>query len=282
MNTKSPGESYSKGQANKLKIIKTIRTEIFYHNAPLQIEYFIRSGHKQTVLYLHGLGCSKADFLGATEIDTLNAHTLVALDFPGHGNSGYTEQLEMDDLVEITRLFIEKLKLHDPVIIGHSMGGLVALLFSERYAGRAKAFVNLEGNLESEDCTFSRQAAVVDYDTFSSAIFRNFKTVLQFSKKPGFKKCAETLVKFNSQEAMYDYSPSMVGYSDSGTLIEKFASLNIPKCFIHGSDNSGLSYIPELKQKGIPVYEISDSHHFPQYDNPGEYYRVISDFLARL
>lgn len=282
MNTKSSEESYSKGQANKVKITETRKTEILYHNAPLQIEYFIRSGHKETVLYLHGLGCSKADFLGATKIDALNAHTLVALDFPGHGNSGYTGKLDMDDLVEITRLFIEKLKLHDLVLIGHSMGGLVALLFTERYAGIAKAFINVEGNLESEDCTFSRQAAVVDYDTFSSAIIRNFKTVLQFSNKPGFKKCAETLVKYNSQEAMYDYSPSMVKYSDSGKLVQKFSSLEIPKCFIHGSDNSGLSYIPELMQEGIPVYEIGDSHHFPQYDNPCEYYRVIADFLDRV
>jgi pimeloyl-ACP methyl ester carboxylesterase len=72
----------------------------------------------------------------------------------------------------------------------------------------------------------------------------------------------------------------MISYSDSGQLIEKFASLKMPKCFIHGSDNSGLSYIPELIEGGIQVFEISNSHHFPQYDNPGEFYRVISDFLA--
>jgi len=260
-------------------MIETGKEEIIYCNRNLQIEYFLRMGRKETLLYMHGLGCSKADFLGATEIKSLNEHTLLAMDFPGHGNSDYPGELDMDDLVEITGLFAEKLKLQKPVLVGHSMGGLVALLFAERYAGIAKAFINVEGNLASEDCKFSRQAAVVDYDTFSSAIFRNFKTVLQFSKRPGFKKCAETLVKFNSQKAMYDYSPSMVGYSDSGTLIEKFASLNMHKCFIHGSDNSGLSYIPELKEKGIPVFEISNSHHFPQYDNPGELYSIISEFL---
>ena len=86
-------------------------------------------------------------------------------------------------------------------------------------------------------------------------------------------------MKYNPQKAMYDYSPSLVRYSESGELIEKFTSLKIPKCFIHGSENNGLSYIPELKQKGMPVYEISDSNHFPQYDNPGEYHSVISSFL---
>jgi len=262
--------------------IETKRTEIIYHNQPMQIEYFLRRGQKETVLYLHGLGCSKSDFLGVAEIESLNAHSLVAFDFPGHGNSGYVEKLDMDDLVEITGLFIEKLNLQDIVLIGHSMGGLVALLFSEKYAGRVKAFVNLEGNLKIEDCTFSKQSIEVDFDSFSKVTFRNFKIVLQFSKKPGFKKCAETLMKYNPQKAMYDFSPSLVKYSGNGELIEKFASLKMPKCFIYGSENNGLSYIPELKKKGIPVSEISNSNHFPQYDNPEEYHRVISSFLDRV
>lgn len=262
--------------------IETEKIDVIYRNQPLQVECFIRGGQKETVLYLHGLGCSKSDFLGATEIESLKAHTLAALDFPGHGNSDYIEKLDMDDLVEITKLFIEKLDLHDIVLIGHSMGGLVALLFSERHAGKVKAFINLEGNLKIEDCTFSRQASEVDFDTFSKVTFRNFKIVLQFGKKPGFKKCAETLMKFNPQRAMYDFSPSLVKYSDRGELIEKFALLKIPKCFIHGSENNGLSYIPELKQKGIQVFEISDSNHFPQFDNPEEYHSVISNFLDRL
>ncbi|MGC9342761.1 MAG: alpha/beta fold hydrolase [Bacteroidales bacterium] len=262
--------------------IETQKEEIIYRDQPLEIEYFLRHGQKETVLYLHGLGCSKADFLGATEIESLSTHTLIALDFPGHGNSSYNDKLDMDDLVEVTGLFTERLNLHDLVLIGHSMGGLVALLFAERYGKKVKAFINLEGNLAGEDCTFSRQAAGVDYDTFSNETFRNFKIVLQFSKKPGFKKCAETLVKYNPRKAMYDFSPSLVKYSDSEELIEKFESLKIPKCLIHGSENNGLSYIPQLIQKGIPVFEIPDSNHFPQYDNPGEYYRVIAEFLDRV
>ncbi|MCJ7450023.1 MAG: alpha/beta hydrolase [Bacteroidales bacterium] len=262
-------------------MIETKKLEIIYYDQPLQIEYFLRRGQKETVLYLHGLGCSKSDFLGATEIESLQAHTLVAFDFPGHGNSSYSKKLDMDDLVEITNLFAEKLNLHDIVLIGHSMGGLVALLFSEKYARKVKAFINVEGNLKDEDCFFSRQVTAVDFDTFLHVTFRNFKFKLQISKNPGFKKCAETLGKYQPQKAMYDYSPSLVRYSDSGTLIEKFTSLRIPKYFIHGSENRGLSYIPELIQKGLTVSEISNSNHFPQYDNPKEFHTMISNFLEK-
>jgi pimeloyl-ACP methyl ester carboxylesterase len=262
--------------------IETRSITISYGNQSINVEYFLRRGLKETILYLHGLGCSKSDFIEAADITSLNDYTLISFDFPGHGNSGYPGRLNMDDLVEITKLFIEKLDMSDIVFIGHSMGGLVALLLTERSPDKVKAFVNVEGNLKGEDCIFSRQVSEAEADNFFNVIFRNYRIALQFSKNRGFRKCAETLGKSQPQKAIYDYCPSMVDYSDSGKLFEKFTSLKIPKCFIHGSENNGLSYIPVLKESGIDVFEIAGSNHFPQYDNPGEYYKIISDFLERL
>ena len=54
---------------------------IVYREQPLLTEYFLRRGQKGAVLYLHGLGSSKNDFIGATDIHGLQDHTLVAFDF---------------------------------------------------------------------------------------------------------------------------------------------------------------------------------------------------------
>jgi pimeloyl-ACP methyl ester carboxylesterase len=259
---------------------KTI--SITYNNQSFRIEYFLRPGQSPALLYLHGLGCSKDDFDGAAEIGSLRDRTLIAFDFPGHGNSNYPEKLDMDDLVEITALVIKKLDLHDMIIVGHSMGGLAGLLFCEKYPGKARGFINVEGNLKSEDCFFSRQVTETDYETFSKVTFRNHKFKMQLSKNAGLKKCAETFGKYPSQRAIYDYSPSLVRYSDSGTLIDRFVALKIPALHIHGSENRGLSYLPELMQKGIIIREIPASNHFPQYDNPSEYYTTISTFIDAL
>lgn len=130
------------------------KLELFYRNHPLQIGYFIRRGRKDAVIYLHGLGCSKHDFLEAVNRPELQAYTLIAFDFPGCDDSPYPDDLhlEMDDLVEITHLVVSALPIDDFVIIGHSMGGLVALLFAERYGKHVKGFINVEGNLAPEDC----------------------------------------------------------------------------------------------------------------------------------
>ena len=135
------------------------RLEISYHNEPLHIEYFLREGKKEILLYLHGLGCSKKDFIEAASFDELNDYTLIAFDFPGCGNSPYPENasLGMDDLTGITRIITSELSLNKLVIIGHSMGGLVALLYIKKYGKGVKAFISIEGNLAPEDCMFSRE-----------------------------------------------------------------------------------------------------------------------------
>ncbi|UCD71423.1 MAG: alpha/beta hydrolase [Syntrophobacterales bacterium] len=264
--------------------METKRLEITYRDQPLQIEYFIHHGPKEMLLYLHGLGSSKNDFLGATSTRELQAYTLVAFDFPGCGNSSYpvTIALGIDDLVEITDSFISKLSLGDLVVIGHSMGGLVALLYTKRYGEYVKGFINVEGNLAPEDCFFSREITKHSFAQFKKSVFRNFVQELYQSKNKGFRKYVDTLEMNSSPNAFFDYCPSLVSYSDNGNLIQRFTELNIPKIFIYGSENDSLSYILRLKNKGCEVAEIANSNHFPFYDNPQEYYNVISDFLNRI
>ncbi|MDY6965394.1 MAG: alpha/beta hydrolase [Halobacteriota archaeon] len=258
--------------------------EITYRDRVLKISYSLRRGGEATVLYIHGLGCSKDDFLAATEVRELKAHTLLAFDFPGCGNSTYPEDmaLEIDDLVEITDIVVSELGLAGFVLIGHSMGGLVALLYAEKYAEKVKAFINVEGNLGSENSTISRKVAKISFEEFNERVFPNLKERLLAMDNTGFKRHVEILKRYSSPKAFFDYSPSLMEYSDSGKLIQRFTGLKIPKLFVYGSENSTLSFISELKEAGCEVAEISGSNHFPNYDNPEEYYDVVSKFLERV
>lgn len=260
--------------------------KIVYKTQAIKIEYFIRQGKKQTVLYLHGLGCSKDDFLGAIKADELKDHTLLAFDFPGCGNSTYPKDmaLEIDDLVNITDILVSELGLTNLVLVGHSMGGLVALLYAEKYYEKVKAFINVEGNLGGSDSTISRRVAKHTFNEFKETIFPIFKKKLLETGNIGFKRHVEILEKYSSEsskKAFFDYSPPLMKYSDSGNLIQRFLKLNIPKLFLYGSENSiRIPYIFDLKETGLEMAEISMSNHFPNYDNPEEYYLVISKFLS--
>ena len=233
------------------------------------------------LLCLHGLGCSKEDFRGAGRTDSLRPYNIVTFDFPGCGGSPYPDdrRLGMKDLVEITDAVVEELDLKDLVLLGHSMGAVVGLLYIEEHGDRVKGFINTEGNLVPEDCFISRRVVGLSFDRFMKEILEPLSREMAESDNPAFRRYAKTLHRGECARAVYDYSPSLVDYSDNGDLLRRFVNIAIPRLFIYGSDNRGRPCVHRLVEKGVDVAEIQGSGHFPFHDNPEAYYNVIAHFM---
>ncbi|MEW5735456.1 MAG: alpha/beta hydrolase [Thermodesulfobacteriota bacterium] len=253
---------------------------IRYKGHALTIACFLRPGPKETLVFLHGLGCSKEDFRGAAEAEGLRDYTLAGFDFPGSGGSSYPEgaRFSLADLAEITDAVVAGLGLDRFVLAGHSMGGAVALLYMAKHPEKAAAFVNIEGNLAPDNCGISRIAREKDFRDFYPAIYADHIKRLLDRNNPGFAAWARSLENASPQ-AFFDYCPTLVELSDSGILLRQFIGLAIPKIYIYGSQNQGLCSLPELAQKGCPLQEIPASAHFPFHDNPETFYTAVSDFL---
>ncbi|HVS83686.1 MAG TPA: alpha/beta hydrolase [Pyrinomonadaceae bacterium] len=259
------------------------KLDIPYRGCLFHVSYFIRLGSDETLLYLHGLGSSKSDFSGASDIEALRHCTLVAFDWPGCGDTNYCEEINLgiDDLVEITSKLIASLGLDVSTIIGHSLGGLTGLLFAGKYEGRLRRFINIEGNLAPEDCFLSRDVAQYRFDEFvKDAFLDKLKQQLTQSPSKGVRIFAD---KFRGEVfdlAFWRYCSSIVDYSDHYDLIHRFAKLAIPKLFIYGSMNSHLSYLQILEREGIRIVEVPHSSHWPLYDNPSFVYQTLAEFLS--
>lgn len=224
-----------------------------YANYLIEISYFVHLWDATAILFLHWLGSSKDDFLWAIQDKGINKHTLISFDFPWHGDSKYISKFGIDDLIQITRLVIEALKLKEFVLVGHSMWGLVGLLWLKNNIHPIKAFINVEWNLTKDDCGFSWYIASLDYNAFKKEFWDN--------------------------KAMFDLSPSMIEYSKNWDLLNLFSSLSLPKLFICG-ENSKISYIAELANNNIQTIKISQSWHHPFDTNPAEFYEVIENFIV--
>jgi pimeloyl-ACP methyl ester carboxylesterase len=159
------------------------------------------------------------------------------------------------------------------------MGGLVALLFAEKYQNMVRSFINIEGNLSPDDCFFSRIAAKYESDRFTERVFSRFRKNLARSENKGIREYAKSLETNTSLRAYHEYSCSLVDYCDNGGLIERFVALKVPKLFIYGSENRELRYKPRLKEAGITMAEVPESGHFPDCDNPDALYRIIADYV---
>jgi len=241
--------------------------------------YFNRPAAGSPILYIHGLGCSKADFMVVADIPELQPFRLVCADLPGCGDSPYCSEqpLDIDDIVELMEGFVKNLGLPPFLLVGGSLGGLVALLYAERNSDKIVGFANVEGNLAPEDCMFSRSVIPHPYSHFETVVFPQIKKAVAAKRGSGFAWHAQVLENADPR-AYYDDAFQTVEYSDQGNLLQHFLSLPVPTCFIYGSQNRHLSYLPHLRRSNCLVLEIPNANHFLFYDEPRHYAVALASF----
>jgi pimeloyl-ACP methyl ester carboxylesterase len=209
----------------------------------------------------------------------LQSFRLISGDHPGCGDSPYDDDhpLNIDGIVNLIENFVDKLGLGPFLLVGGSLGGLIALLYAERNLNRVAGFVNVEGNLAPEDCMFSRNVIPHPYPHFVKVIFPQIKKAVSARRGRGFAQHLSVLAKANPR-AYYDYAFQTVTYSDQGNLLQRFLSLPIPKCFLYGSENRHLSYLARIRESDCAVIEIPNANHFLFYDAPNHYAAALANF----
>jgi len=231
----------------------------------------------RAILYVHGLGCSSSDFDDTAAQPALRGFHTVAFNHPGCGGSAYPNRTDIDGLVELLERRVDASDLSRFLLVGGSLGGLVGLMFAERNRHRLSGFVNVEGNLAPEDCMFSRRVVGHSFEEFETCVFPAIKRDLAGKTGRGFERHLAVLERADPK-AYYDYSFKTVEYSDSGTLVDRFLSLDVPIAFVYGSANRGLSYLPRLRASQCEVVEVPDADHFLFYDNPEAFAAVLAAF----
>jgi pimeloyl-ACP methyl ester carboxylesterase len=113
----------------------------------VRLAYMERGSGDPPLLFVHGWCCDYTYLM--PQIERFQSdHRVVAVDLRGHGASdapvqSYTMRSFADDLAWL----IEQLDLGEPVVIGHSMGGTVAMELAARYPGLVTAVVAIDSSL---------------------------------------------------------------------------------------------------------------------------------------
>lgn len=86
-----------------------------------------------TVVLLHGWG-QNIEMMQPLGNALQETNDIVIIDLPGHGFSEEPKEvLEVSDFVEIIKELLQKLNIENPILIGHSFGGKISLLYASKY-----------------------------------------------------------------------------------------------------------------------------------------------------
>ncbi|MGH8441961.1 MAG: alpha/beta fold hydrolase [Nevskiaceae bacterium] len=88
--------------------------------------YYQVAGSGPPLVLLHGLGASGADW--EYQVPALSKHFHVVVpDFRGHGASARAGEFSVEQFAADTWQLLDRLRIQSPMLLGHSMGGAVAM-----------------------------------------------------------------------------------------------------------------------------------------------------------
>lgn len=239
-------------------------------------------GWLHPIVFLHGFGSTKEDYADITRCEKFDGRSIIAFDAPGCGETECADLsvLSIPFLQQTVASVLERYAVRRFHLVGHSMGGLTALMYADDHRNAPLSFTNIEGNVAPEDCFLSRQ--VIDYPSNTPAEFLD-RFIERMWQTPGFSHplYAVGLRAKVRCEAVGPIFRSMVELSDNDNLLSKFVQLPFAKMFVYGDENRSLSYLATLKDQSVELAEIEHSGHFPMYSNPPALWTRISEFIER-
>ena len=175
----------------------------------IDVVYDIR-GYGLSIVLIHGYletGAVWEDFAARY----LHNYRVITLDLPGHGQSGTWGKVHsMDDLAESVKNVLEAESIEKVLLVGHSMGGYVAMAFAENYPDRLLGY-----SLFHSTCFADSEEKKKNRDRESSLIHcRKIRQIINVNIPKGF---ADDHLKTlqNEVDRMKDVA---LGNSDSGIL----------------------------------------------------------------
>lgn len=245
----------------------------------LSIAAIHRRGELAPIVFLHGFGSTKEDYAGIALQAEFDGHPFVAFDAPGCGETLCSDlsRVSIPLLVQVTLQVLEHFDIERFHLVGHSMGGLAALLLAHQFPWRVLSFTDIEGNIAPEDCFLSRQ--IDDYPSDDpEAFFAAFIKRVRHAPAYASALYSASLRHKVRAEAVRGIFSTMVDLSDNADLMGKFLGLKCPRMFMYGEQNSSLSYLAHIQAQGVRLAPIPVCGHFPMYSNPIAMWQQIADF----
>ena len=106
------------------------------------------NGH--VMVMLHGF-LQNLDVWSSFTLSFMKQLRIVSIDLPGHGYSECIGSVQtMEDMAEAVNAVLEELNIEHCVMVGHSLGGYVALAFAEMYPYKLKGLTLMHSHATSD------------------------------------------------------------------------------------------------------------------------------------
>lgn len=231
---------------------------------------FVDYGAKDNpIVLLHGWGQNISMMKGlGNQLSSTNR--IIIIDLPGYGKSDEPKEVwSVDDYVEFLKELLDKLNVDNPIIIGHSFGGKIGLLYATKY------------NVKKLVCLASPYKKNVKKMSLKTKLLKIAKKIPVLNKLENFAKrhIGSTDYK-NASDMMRKILVETVNYDISDQLYK----IKCPTLLIWGTMDQAVSINDayELEKLiadcGLVTYE--GCSHYAYLERFGQTVNVLKNFIG--
>ena len=242
--------------------------KIIYKDISINYVYYDNKS-KTNLIYLHGWGQNIEMMMPIAKPFIKNCNVLV-LDLPGFGDSMEPNEVwDIYDYADMLHYITKELKINNPIIIGHSFGGKVAICYSLKY--KTNKLVLLASPYRKS----------IQKESMKLKLLKSLKNV------PGLNKLENTAKKYfgstdykNASEMMRKILVKHVNLD----LTNELDKIKCPTLLIWGTNDTAVPYEDaiflekNISNCGLVTYE--GCSHYAYIERLNQTINVINSFIG--
>jgi pimeloyl-ACP methyl ester carboxylesterase len=251
------------------------------------LRYSDLPGTGPALVWVPCLGGAAAGYMAVAGQSGLAGRRAVLVDLPGFGCSdrpeGYGYALE--EQAGAVASLLDHLGLRGSVVIGHSMGGSVAITLAGLRPELVGRLIIAEAPLELGKESASRAIAAQTEEAFADGGFAAFLTPMREAARAGDATLAAFLGQFQVAAPRAVHRTAVAMMAATPGLRARFLGLGMPRVYIWGErtlaeEPQAARIAAELAREGMRVRVVPGAGHLMNLDNPAGFAGVIAREIA--
>jgi pimeloyl-ACP methyl ester carboxylesterase len=252
--------------------------------------FYALTGKGFPVILIHGFAEDRT--IWQNQVPRLaENYRLIIPDLPGSGRSPIDPQLKtVDDFADCINRITDEEKIDACVIIGHSMGGHIALAFAKKYPEKLKGLglFHSTAYADSEEKKSARKKGMAFIEQHGSYEFLKQSIPNLFSedyKKEHPETVTELINRYNNfnPASLVSYYAVMMNRPDRTDVLK---NIKKPILFIIGEKDSAVPLEQSLRQSYLPelcyIHILENTAHMGMFEHSNHSSELVNDFLNQV
>jgi pimeloyl-ACP methyl ester carboxylesterase len=247
----------------------------------VNLRYLDTGSGDPALVFIHGWSCNQS--MWGVQIDAFSPkHRIIAVDLRGHGESDKPDQdYDIAGFADDMASLINEIGLDQPVLIGHSMGGVTTLVLLRKHPEIARAAVFVDAGILP----------------FPAEVRPLLDQTIEALKTPAYREVASTAVKqflFRPEspaelrdrvaEEMMGTQQRVMYTAIKSTLDEANyppGPVPVPSLFVRAATLQATEEQIKERYPGMEVVSM-DAAHFCHMEKPNEFNEILSRWLEKM